>query len=205
MMQNRIIAVIGGARSGKSTFAEELAKKMQRPTLYIATAQNRDAEMADRIAKHRASRPSTWQTVEAPLDLETAILESGDQAEVLLVDCLTLYISNLLLERLGDLSDQDDPRIPPEEEQVILEKVKSVLKAAKRVSGTIIFVSNEVGWGIVPLYHSARAYRDVVGRANQLLAAAADRVYFVQAGMALELKALAVSVDHVCTELDHWR
>ncbi len=205
MMQNRIIAVIGGARSGKSTFAEELAKKMQRPTLYIATAQNRDAEMADRIAKHRASRPSTWQTVEAPLDLETAILESGDQAEVLLVDCLTLYISNLLLERLGDLSDQDDPRIPPEEEQVILEKVKSVLKAAKRVSGTIIFVSNEVGWGIVPLYHSARAYRDVVGRANQLLAAAADRVYFVQAGMALELKALAVSVDHVCTELDHGR
>lgn len=204
-MQNRIIAVIGGARSGKSTFAEELAKKMQRPTLYIATAQNRDAEMADRIAKHRASRPSTWQTVEAPLDLETAILESGDQAEVLLVDCLTLYISNLLLERLGDLSDQDDPRIPPEEEQVILEKVKSVLKAAKRVSGTIIFVSNEVGWGIVPLYHSARAYRDVVGRANQLLAAAADRVYFVQAGMALELKALAVSVDHVCTELDHGR
>ena len=198
MMQNRIIAVIGGARSGKSTFAEELAKKMQRPTLYIATAQNRDAEMADRIAKHRASRPSTWQTVEAPLDLETAILESGDQAEVLLVDCLTLYISNLLLERLGDLSDQDDPRIPPEEEQVILEKVKSVLKAAKRVSGTIIFVSNEVGWGIVPLYHSARAYRDVVGRANQLLAAAA-------AGMALELKALAVSVDHVCTELDHGR
>lgn len=204
-MQNRIIAVIGGARSGKSTFAEELAKKMQRPTIYIATAQNRDAEMADRIAKHRASRPSTWQTVEAPFDLKTAIFERGAQAEVLLIDCLTLYISNLLLERLGDLSDQDDPRIAPEEEQIILEKVKSVLEAAKRFSGTVIFVSNEVGWGIVPLYHSARVYRDVVGRANQLLAAASDRVFFLQAGIALELKALAVSIDQVCEELHHER
>lgn len=204
-MENRIITVIGGARSGKSSFAQSLAEKLDGTTVYIATAHNKDGEMAERILKHQESRPSTWKTVEAPYDLATAIRESGSETQVILVDCVTLFLSNLLLRGLGDLGTEDDPQLPLSLEHDLLEATKEVVLAAQESSALVIFVSNEVGGGIVPLYHSARMYRDVVGRANQILAAASSKVFHVQAGIAFELKSLEVSVDQLCEELEHGR
>lgn len=204
-MENRIVTVIGGARSGKSTFAQNLAEKLDKTTVYIATAHNKDGEMTERILKHQESRPTTWKTVEAPYDLATAIRESGSEVEVIVVDCVTLFLSNLLLSGLGDLGTEDDPQLPPHLEQDLLVSVKEVVRAAQDVSALVIFVSNEVGWGIVPLYHSARVYRDVVGRTNQLLAAASSKVFHVQAGIPIELKSQEVSIDQLCEELKHGR
>ena len=159
--------------------------------------------MAERIAKHQATRPETWQTVEAPYNLAQAIRSCAEQAEVIVVDCVSVYLSNILLRSVGDLGEDDDPQLPPNLESEILAEMSSVIQAAHDVKATVIFVSNEVGLGIVPLYHSARLYRDVAGRTNQLLAQAAKKAFYVIAGIRLDLKLLGVSVEEVCEGWEH--
>lgn len=166
-----VTLVLGGARSGKSAFAEGLVESASPDRLYLATGQARDDEMHDRIASHQARRGLGWATVEAPIDLAQA-LESYTRADrPILVDCLTLWVTNLML---GEL-DID----------VEFEKLVAAIRLLK---GPVVFVSNEVGLGIVPDNAMARAFRDHAGRLHQLIAGLADEVYFVAAGLPLKMK-----------------
>ena len=160
---------LGGARSGKSRLAQAAAEACAGPLVYIATATAGDDEMADRIACHRADRGARWRTVEAPIALGAAIAAAGSAA--VLVDCLTLWLSNLML------GDHD-----------IDAATKDLLAAIGAARSPLFLVANEVGLGIVPDNALARAFRDAAGRLNQQVAAAVDRVDFVAAGLALRLK-----------------
>lgn len=165
------LLVIGGARSGKSRYAQARAEATGRPPLFIATAQAFDAEMRDRITRHQADRGPQWETVEAPRDLPRAIAAHDAPGRVLLVDCLTLWVSNLLLA--GD----DIPAA-----------TDALIAALAAVKGQVMLVSNEVGWGIVPDNALARRFRDEAGFVNQRVAAAADEVHLIVAGLPLRLK-----------------
>lgn len=166
----RLTLVTGGARSGKSTWAEGLATASRRPRRYIATAQAFDAEMQDRIARHRAQRGEGWTTVEAPLELAAA-LEEAKPEEVVLVDCLTLWLSNHLLAG-HDLAAE----------------AGRLVDALLACSAPVVCVTNEVGWGIVPADPLSRRFRDEQGRLNQRLAALAGLVVAVLCGLPLALK-----------------
>ena len=167
----RVTLVLGGARSGKSALAEELVLAEGAEKLYLATAEVRDAEMAERVARHRARRGAGWSTLEEPLDLTAALKREAAPGRVILVDCLTLWLSNLLL------AERD------------LEAAEAELCAAlKDLSGPLVLVSNEVGLGIVPENALARRFRDAAGRLNQSVAAVADLVVFTAAGLPLVLK-----------------
>jgi adenosyl cobinamide kinase/adenosyl cobinamide phosphate guanylyltransferase len=161
--------VLGGARSGKSRYAESLIAALPVPWLYVATAEAGDAEMAARIAAHRARRGAQWQTVEAPRDLAAA-LQSGRTMPVL-VDCLTLWLSNLML------ADADIDAETAELETALAE-----------AAAPVVLVANEVGSGIVPDHPLGRRFRDLQGNLNQRLAARADRVVLVVAGLPLAIK-----------------
>jgi len=166
-----LIFLLGGARSGKSSLATSLAKRIGAPVVLIATARADDEEMASRVEEHRRHRPTDWEVVEAPIDLETA-LRSASEGDTLVVDCVTLWISNLMAER-------DDAAIS----QLVDAAIASI---GDRVGETIV-VSNEVGAGIVPMHPVGRRFRDVQGRANQSFVRAANIAYFVVAGKALRL------------------
>ncbi|MCL6589912.1 MAG: bifunctional adenosylcobinamide kinase/adenosylcobinamide-phosphate guanylyltransferase [Firmicutes bacterium] len=198
-MKPGIILVTGGARSGKSAFAQELAMEIGGPVVYIATAEGRDPEMRDRIIKHQAARPSSWQTVEAPLDLAEAIRSASINTAVVLIDCLTLFVNNLFLQELGPLDETENPAIDPRIETKIETKIEGIIQAAQSVSTVIIFVSNEVGAGLVPPYNLGRSYRDVMGRVNQQIAKVATQIFWVNCGLALELKSLAVTPKQAIT------
>ncbi len=187
--------MVGGARSGKSTFAQELVQQLDCRTAYIATAQPRDGEMVQRIAKHQAERPKHWVTVEEPLSLAEAIISHGERVDVLLVDCLTLFVSNVLTAGMDMLGTEDNPEFASETEVRVREAVGQVVDAAQRVPAVVVFVSNEVGQGLVPPYNLGRLYRDIAGWANQAVARVSDQVYWVQAGIAVELKQHAVSPE----------
>lgn len=165
-----MILITGGARSGKSTFAEKLAARHDE-VIYIATAQAFDDEMRDRIAKHKARRPDHWSTIEAPFDADKFIKEL--RADCLLFDCLTVYLSNFLLQPSA---------------QAVDEYFQRLLDALKNFNGTSIAVTNEVGSGIVPVNALAREFRDQQGLINQRFAAAADEVYLCACGLPLKLK-----------------
>ncbi|MCR5756916.1 MAG: bifunctional adenosylcobinamide kinase/adenosylcobinamide-phosphate guanylyltransferase [Selenomonas sp.] len=186
-MAGKIILVTGGARSGKSTFAEKLAARGKQSVGYIATAQVLDREMGYRVKLHQQRRPDNWQTYEAPFGADKAIAEAATGHKVLLFDCITLYLSNLLC-----LSPEAE--LTEEKAYAMLEEQVGKLLAAARQAAlqgtTTIFVTNEVGAGIVPENKLARLYRDLSGLANQKLAAAADEVYAVMAGIPVNLKKL---------------
>jgi adenosyl cobinamide kinase/adenosyl cobinamide phosphate guanylyltransferase len=165
----KITLVLGGARSGKSRFAEGVIAALSPPWVYVATAQAGDTEMAERIARHRARRGPQWQTVEAPRALDKALLEHA--ATPVLVDCLTLWLSNLML------TDGD----------VELE-IGNVERALSQATGPKVLVSNEVGLGIVPDYPLGRRFRDAHGILNQRMAALADRGVLMVAGLPLAIK-----------------
>jgi adenosylcobinamide kinase / adenosylcobinamide-phosphate guanylyltransferase len=165
--------ILGGARSGKSALAEKLAEESGRDVVYVATAQAGDAEMAARIAHHRARRSTQWHCVEEPLSLGTVLREHARADRCLLVDCLTLWLSNLL-------GDADAERF--ERERDLL------LDVLPHLAGDVLMVSNEVGLGIVPMGALTRRFVDEAGRLHQSVAAVSERVLFVAAGLPLALK-----------------
>ncbi|MBW6526108.1 bifunctional adenosylcobinamide kinase/adenosylcobinamide-phosphate guanylyltransferase [Sphingomonas sp. RHCKR7] len=171
MTDARVTLVLGGARSGKSRHAQALAEAAGGRLVFVATAQALDDEMRARVARHRADRDSRWRTVEAPLALAGTIAAEGTAGSVLLVDCLTLWASNLLL---GE-----------EDEAVSLGSLDAALRDT---AARVVLVANEVGLGIVPDNALARRFRDLAGTINQRVAARADRVVFVAAGLSLVLK-----------------
>ena len=171
------LLVLGGARSGKSRHAQMRCEAMAARLAYIATAQAFDAEMADRIALHRADRDARWLTLEAPVDLPAAIGTAQGMAGAILVDCLTLWLSNLLL------ADADIPA-----------RVDDLIAAIRISAVPIVLVANEVGLSIVPDNALARRFRDEAGRLNQRVAAACDDVQFIAAGLPLTLKRDGVPV-----------
>ena len=182
----KIVLVTGGARSGKSRFAEQYAARFGKKVAYIATAGVYDEEMAFRVKLHRERRPKDWHTWEAPEDAHLAIEEAGKAHDMILFDCRTLYVSNLLCA-------WENVRDSAANYELIREKISLLLEAAKEQEGTTIFVTNEVGAGIVPENHLAREYRDITGIANQLTAREAAEVYVVSCGIAVDFKKLAVS------------
>ncbi len=175
IMNPRLIFVTGGTRSGKSNFAQNFARSKKGRTVFIATAEALDDEMGQRIASHRQARPSGWDTVEEPRHLGQAVKKCAGTYDILLIDCLTLWISNLLTNH--SLS----------EAEIALE-VKSLIQSCKTEGSTVIIVSNEVGMGIVPVDRLTRLYRDIVGRANQEIASEADEVYLVVSGISMKIK-----------------
>lgn len=182
--------ITGGARSGKSTFAERLAAYPGRPVIYIATAQVLDQEMAWRVQKHRQQRPAHWQLLEEPYAIPDALEKLRHEEAVILLDCVTIWLSNLLLQTLdsGSAESASPDTLTPEDEASILANVRKAATLAQEITPQVIMVTNEVGQGIVPENPLARAYRDLAGRANQLLAHHADAVYWVVAGYPLEVK-----------------
>ena len=193
----RLILILGGARSGKSAFAERLASSSGRPVAFIATATADDNEMRERIARHRASRPNGWYTLEEPLDLARAVRRAGELADVLLLDCVTLWLGNVLLQESGQREKDDEGEVEFHTagrlfDERALKECEALLAVVKLLSPgkALIVVTNEVGLGIVPAYPLGRLYRDTLGYINQRLAQAADRVYLMMAGMAVNIKRL---------------
>ena len=187
----RIVLITGGARSGKSRFAEGLAAAHGDAVRYVATAQALDAEMGERIARHRARRPPAWTTLEAPSDL-VATLDGMSDAGAVLVDCLSLWASNRLLA-LGDDETSGWWESVAALETALTAELRAAIARARRQRWDLLLVTNETGFGVVPATRLGRAFRDLLGRLNQAAAADADAVYLVVAGLALEMKALAVS------------
>jgi adenosylcobinamide kinase/adenosylcobinamide-phosphate guanylyltransferase len=167
----RSVLVLGGARSGKSRYAESLATGHPGEWVYVATAEAGDAEMRERIAHHRARRGNGWRTVEEPIRLADVLAREALAGRFVLVDCLTLWISNLMLQKRDVESD-----------------VEALAETMRRLPGSVAVVSNEVGLGIVPDNPLARQFRDRAGLANQRIAAAVSEVFFLAAGQALRIK-----------------
>ena len=184
----KIVLVTGGARSGKSRFAEQYVARAGKHIGYIATAEVYDEEMAFRVKLHRQRRPSEWKTYEAPFDAHRALKEAGQECDAVLFDCLTLYMSNLLCS-LDSIADSH------QNYSLAKEKLDALIAQARENPGTTVFVTNEVGSGIVPGDHLSREYRDVAGIANQWMARAADEVYLVVCGLAVNIKKLAETMD----------
>ena len=175
----RIVFITGGARSGKSRLAEQIAAGYGSPLCYLATAQSLDNEMDRRISIHRQRRGDAWQTVEEPLDLVRALNANDGRFNAILVDCLTLWLTNLLL--LDETPGKDS-------EVRIMNEVQHLAATLGGMQTTVVIVSNEVGMGIVPENRLARIFRDIAGQANQTVAAAADEAWLVASGIPLRLK-----------------
>jgi len=173
-MDKKLIFITGGCRSGKSQFALDYANRHFHKKIYLATCEALDEEMAKRIEDHKKRRGSDWQTVEEPIKIAEAIRQHDDDAEVILLDCITLWLSNLLMRQKS--------------EHAIMEEVSRLMDMVNQVQTSFIFVSNEVGMGIVPAEPLGRRFRDLAGMANQKIAEAANRVVFMVSGIPIFLK-----------------
>jgi adenosylcobinamide kinase/adenosylcobinamide-phosphate guanylyltransferase len=179
---SNLILLLGGARSGKSTTALRMAaERGGNSVLFVATATASDDEMAARIAQHRAERPAAWQTLEAPRQIGAALAQIAPLPSVIVVDCITLLAANALLALPEDCTQA-------QANDSVLAEIDSLLAVQRACAATWIVVSNEVGMGIVPPYRLGRLYRDALGSANQRLAAAADEVHLLIAGLTWRLK-----------------
>lgn len=172
---SKVVLITGGTRSGKSRLAERLAEEFGPVRGYLATAEPGDGEMAERIARHRARRGGGWQTVEEPLAVTEAIVANDGRFSVMLIDCVTLWLSNLLFSGEGGASRA-------------LAQVARLTESFAALETPLIVVTNEVGMGIVPEHPLARSFRDLAGEANELIASRADEVYVVISGLPLKLK-----------------
>jgi adenosylcobinamide kinase/adenosylcobinamide-phosphate guanylyltransferase len=209
-VQGRLILVTGGARSGKSTYAERLAAHLAEPlagaVTYIATSQTYDEEMEQRVSAHQASRPEEWTTVECPVEVPAAVRATAAgsaQPSVVLLDCVTLWVTNLLFQggAFGGSAPPDEgynydkDLLPVAEERAAAARVTAavdgLVEAVSETGVTLVAVTNEVGLGVVPEYPLARLYRDQLGWANQRLARDADGLYLLVSGYPLDVKALS--------------
>jgi adenosylcobinamide kinase / adenosylcobinamide-phosphate guanylyltransferase len=170
---NKIILILGGARSGKSTYAAELAGRYKK-VAFIATGEGLDSEMKKRIKIHKESRPKTWKTFEEPTDISGLLTDMEDNFECTIIDCMTLLVSNLILNG--------------EKEKRVLERVEKLFVKLKKRKGKIIIVSNEVGLGLVPANKLGRVFRDIAGKVNQLIAKKADQVFLTVSGIPVKIK-----------------
>jgi len=194
------VLILGGARSGKSSYAQALAGRLGRKVLFVATAQPLDEEMAWRIEEHRRRRPQGWRTAEIPADVGRKLGEEVGDSDVVLLDCLTLLVSNIVTRvSPGPLENPAPSAIPNEAvdlkraeitevEKLVVGEVEDLIACISKYDGTFIVVSNEVGLGLVPDNRLGRLYRDLLGRANQLLAQQAHQVYFMASGIPVKIK-----------------
>ncbi len=181
-MKGKLILILGGSRSGKSEFAEKIAADTNKRVVYIATASICDDEMAERVRLHQERRPGNWVTVEEEIDV-LGVLGKYGQGDVLLLDCATVWITNLLL----DQQHSDLKTASVKNEKHILEQVARMPEAVEN-GADLIVVSSEVGLGLIPEYPLGRVFRDLAGKANQLLASKADSVFLLVAGLPMEIK-----------------
>jgi len=189
----KLTLILGGARSGKSTFAENRAKELGGDdVLYVATSESKDEEMEERVIKHRAERPTTWETEEAPRNVAQVLRAAGSEASVVLLDCMTFLVANHLMDAAAPKDDPfDEPSADPFNENIeadVVAEVEALIEYAREADVELLVVSNEVGLGLVPPYELGRAYRDILGRANQILAKHADGVQLLVAGIPMQIK-----------------
>jgi adenosylcobinamide kinase/adenosylcobinamide-phosphate guanylyltransferase len=189
----RLTLILGGARSGKSTFAEQRARELGgESVLYVATSEMKDDEMQQRVAKHRAERLTAWGTLEAPRNVAQALRQDGSEAKVILLDCMTFLVANHLMDAAAPKDNPfDDPSADPFDPQIeadVVTEVEALVTYVQQSEVDLIVVSNEVGLGVVPPYELGRAYRDILGRANQILARHADEVQLLVAGIPMKVK-----------------
>lgn len=185
----KIVFATGGARSGKSTFSENYIKARYDRVAYIATAVPFDDEMKDRIAKHQAQRPGHWQTLEAYQNLHLLVADIASRHEACLLDCMTIYVTNHMMDACDWIDwNQPSPELVNRLQAQILAEVKLLLDGVKASSVDFVFVSNELGMGLVPENPMARAFRDIAGRVNQLVASEADEAYLLVSGLPIALK-----------------
>ena len=191
-MKSTIILCSGGARSGKSEFAEQLALSLKGRKAYVATGQAFDDEMKDRIKKHQLRRGKEWITFEIPLHLHENWEHIKNVSDVILIDCLTMFTSNHVFAH-GDINTQEDAnRI----ESIILKELRLLLQEINHSNDkTVIFVTNEIGLGIVPENKLARYFRDITGRVNREVASAANKMYLTISGVTIELKSQEVHIN----------
>jgi len=185
----RFIRVTGGARSGKSSFAESLVKECgnENDVLYIATSIPFDEEMKKRVKKHKERRPSGWTTLEAYRDFDIKLDKAGAGKKYILLDCITIMVSNIILEKCIDWNILPE-NAEDEAEMEAVREVEKLLCAVKALNVTFIAVTNEVGMGIVPGNRLSRVFQDIAGRVNQMLAKNADEVYFCVSGIPVRIK-----------------
>jgi len=183
-MSNAIL-ITGGARSGKSGFAQELAKATGKTVLFVATATAGDEEMRQRIAEHRRARPPAWHTLEATTRLGAQIAANLGRAKIVIIDCITLLVNNILLQH-GDVDSDsfDAARL----ETAVTAEINELTDCIDRSDADFIIVTNEVGLGLVPASKTGRLYRDLLGRANQMLARRCHQVYLLVAGIPVLIK-----------------
>lgn len=177
-MAKKSIFILGGARSGKSHFAQQLAGKLGDKVLFVATGEALDEEMQARIAEHKKARPKSWRTLEISTGIGKEIEKQIGDAEVVIIDCLTLLVSNLL---------HDEPDNPEAENRVTAE-IDELLACMDKLDASFVIVSNEVGMGLVPETRIGRIYRDLLGKANRLIAQHTNEIYFMVAGMPIGVK-----------------
>jgi adenosylcobinamide kinase/adenosylcobinamide-phosphate guanylyltransferase len=182
-----ITLITGGARSGKSTYAEKMASGISEKVLYIATAVAFDLEMEERIAVHRKSRPQEWSTYEGYKDIDK-VIEDAACYDVILLDCVTVMLTNLLWEFPGMSFEIPSREVLAEAEEYVGHEFKKLLGAAGKYHGNLIMVTNELGSGLVPESPIARSFRDIAGRINQLIAAHSQEVYLTVCGIPIKIK-----------------
>ena len=184
---SNVTLITGGARSGKSSFGEKLLKESNGIKGYIATAVAFDEGMKDRIKKHKNSRPSIWKTYELPVNISNSIKKISDECDIVILDCITVFISNIIFE-----DDLDWENITFEEidliEKKIIDEINKIIIEARKNDLDMIIITNEIGSGIVPDNKLSRVYRDIAGRVNQLLSKLSDNVYLSVSGLELKLK-----------------
>jgi adenosylcobinamide kinase/adenosylcobinamide-phosphate guanylyltransferase len=184
-LSKRCILITGGARSGKSHFAQELARGFEEQVLFVATAEAGDEEMRQRIEKHKEERPADWDTLEANQCVGDRIIKRGSESGVIIVDCITLLVSNILGQYCDQNGNLTDTLLV---EEKITSEVASLIECMRLTDASFIIVTNEVGLGLVPASGLGRLYRDLLGKANQQLAEVADEVYFMTAGLPMQVK-----------------